>query len=225
MRTDRMLALLQGLRRRRRPVSAQVLADELGVSVRTLYRDVAVLRGRGAQIEGEPGVGYVLKPSFFLPPLMFSQTETEALVLGMRWVSTYADRSLAAAADDALAKISAVLPKQARDAAGAVPLRVGPPPPAPSEDLAPLRDAIRRERKLRVRYQDERGRVTERVLWPFAIGYFTGGRVLAAWCEQRQGYRHFRSDRLLSVHTIDERYPRKGTDMLREWRRSQQAQA
>lgn len=221
MRTERLLALLQGLRRRRRPVSAQVLADELSVSLRTLYRDVAVLRAQGALIEGEPGVGYVLKPSFFLPPLMFSEAETEALMLGMRWVSTYGDRSLAAAANDALAKISAVLPKEVRDGAGAVPLRVGPRPPAPTEDLAPLRDAIRHERKLQVRYQDDRGRVTERVLWPFAIGYFTGGRVLVAWCERRKGYRHFRSDRLLSVHTLDERYPQKRADMLREWRRSQ----
>jgi predicted DNA-binding transcriptional regulator YafY len=220
MRTERLLQLLQALRRRRRPVSAQVLADELGVSLRTLYRDVATLRAQGALVEGEPGVGYVLKPSFFLPPLMLSQAETEALMLGMRWVSTFADRSLADAAGDALAKIEAVLPKEVRSAAGAVPLRVGPSP-AGSEDLAALRDAIRRERKLAFRYRDRRGRISERVIWPFAIGYFTAGRILVGWCETREAYRHFDTHGLLETRTLDERYPRRRDEMFREWQRSQ----
>lgn len=216
MRSERLLGLLQCLRRRRRPVSAHVLADELGISLRTLYRDVAVLRAQGARIEGEPGIGYVLRPGFFLPPLMLSQAETEALMLGMRWVSTFGDRSLATAAHDALAKIEAVLPKEARDAAGMVPLRVGPASVG-DEDLAWLREAIRDEHKLRVRYRDERGRKSTRTLWPFAIGYFPGGRVLVAWCEEREGYRHFRTDRLRDVEVLG-RYPRKRADMLREWK-------
>lgn len=220
MRTERLLSLLQALRRRRRPVSAQVLADELGVSLRTLYRDVATLRAQGAVVEGEAGVGYVLRPSFFLPPLMFSQAETEALMLGMRWVSTFGDRSLAAAATDALAKIEAVLPKEVRDAAGSVPLRVGPAPNS-DEDLASLRDAIRRERKLRIRYQDARGRGSERVVWPFAIGYFTGGRILVGWCERADAFRHFATERLQQVHTLDQRYPRKRAELLRTWRAEQ----
>jgi predicted DNA-binding transcriptional regulator YafY len=220
MRTERLLALLQALRRRRAPVSGQVLAAELGVSLRTLYRDVATMRAQGARIEGEPGLGYVLKPSFFLPPLMLSQPETEALMLGMRWVSTFGDRSLADAATDALAKIEAVLPKEVRDGAGAVPLRVGPPPRADVEDLTELRDAIRRERKLALRYVDRHGRSSERIIWPFAIGYFTEGRILVGWCETREGYRHFRTDRI-EARTLPERYPRKRADLLREWQRSQ----
>lgn len=220
MRTARLLALLQALRRRRSPVSAQVLADELGTSVRTLYRDIATLREQGAVIEGEPGVGYVLRPGFFLPPLMLSQSETEALLLGIRWVSTFADASLARAALDAQAKIEAVLPKAVRDGAGDLPLRVGPPPRT-TEDLSELRDAIRDERKLAIVYRDADGAKSHRTIWPFAIGYFTEGRILVGWCESRKGYRHFRTDRLLAITSLDERYPRSRRSMFHEWRATQ----
>ncbi len=101
-RTERLLTLLQILRRYRKPVSGQKLADELNISIRTLYRDIVTLQLQGADIEGEPGVGYILRPGFFLPPLMFSQTEMEALMLGILWVSTFADRPLAKAASEAL---------------------------------------------------------------------------------------------------------------------------
>src|SRR6187200_43800 len=110
-RAERLLELLQVLRRYRQPVAGQTLADELGVSVRTLYRDIATLQGQGAAIDGEAGLGYVLKPGFMLPPLMFSEEEIEALVLGSRWVADRADRALADAAANVLAKIGAVLPK------------------------------------------------------------------------------------------------------------------
>ncbi len=220
MRTARLLALLQALRRRRRPVTARVLAEELGISLRTLYRDVATLREQGAGIEGEPGVGYVLRPGFFLPPLMLSQTETEALLLGMRWVSTFADAPLAQAALDATSKIEAVLPKTVSDGAGDVPLRVGPPPRT-GEDLTALREAIRDERKLAVVYRDAQGVETRRTLWPFAIGYFTDGRILVAWCESKNDYRHFRTDRLLEVTPLGERYPRRRRAMFQEWHERQ----
>ena len=93
-RTERLLQLLQVLRRHRQAVSGQYLADELNISLRTLYRDIATLQGQGADIAGEAGVGYVLRPGYLIPPLMFSQTEMDALMLGMRWVSTFADASL-----------------------------------------------------------------------------------------------------------------------------------
>jgi predicted DNA-binding transcriptional regulator YafY len=219
------LDLLQALRRRRRAVSAHTLADELGVSLRTLYRDIATLRAEGAEIRGEPGIGYVLRPSFFLPPMMLSQAETEALMLGMRWVSTFGDRTLAIAAASALAKIEEVLPKAVRDGAGAVPLRVGAASSKQlaAEDLAPLRDAIRAERKLAFVYRDKQERKSRRVIWPFAIGYFPEGRILVGWCETRKDYRHFRSDRLSDVQLLDERYPRPRTQMFREWQQRQHA--
>lgn len=200
-------------------MSGRALAEELGVSLRTLHRDVATLQAQGARIEGEPGLGYVLRPGFLLPPLMLSEAEVEALLLGARWVSSFADRPLAAAARDALAKVEAVLPPQVRDGAGAVPLRVGPPASAhlAAEDLSGLRDAIRRERKVQLRYQGGDGRESLRVIWPFAIGYFTTGRILVGWCEAREGYRHFRTDRVLEVRTLEEPTPRRRAEMLKEW--------
>ena len=125
-RSDRLLALIQALRRRRRPASGKALAAELGISLRTLYRDVAGLQAQGADIVGEPGVGYVLKPGFLLPPLMFSEDEIEALVLGSRWVADRADDRLGAAARNALAKIAAVLPADLRDGLEGSTLLIGP---------------------------------------------------------------------------------------------------
>jgi len=109
-RSERLLSLLQVLRRYRRPVRGQALAEELGVSIRTLYRDIASLQAQGAMIEGEPGVGYLMKPGFMLPPMMFRSEELDALVLGMRWVADRCDRTLSDGALSALAKIAAVLP-------------------------------------------------------------------------------------------------------------------
>ena len=147
-RSERLLALLQVLRRHRRPVSGATLAAELGVSIRTLYRDIATLQAQGADIEGEPGVGYVLRPGFMLPPLMFSQGELEALMLGFRWVEKFADAPVTKAATDALAKISAVLPAELREELENTALLVGPRRIVDSEivDLALLRAAIRRAR-------------------------------------------------------------------------------
>ena len=115
-RAERLLELMQALRRRRAPVAGAALADELGVSLRTLYRDIASLQAQGAAIEGEAGFGFVLKPGFTLPPLMFSLEEVEALALGARWVEGRADAGLAKAARDALAKIGAVLPPERAEA-------------------------------------------------------------------------------------------------------------
>src|SRR5580698_3000252 len=106
-RAQRLLDLIQILRRHRFPVAGTALADELGISLRTLYRDIDTLKAQGAHIDGEPGVGYILRPGFMLPPLMFSEEEIEALVLGSRWVHQRADRALADAAANVLAKIGA----------------------------------------------------------------------------------------------------------------------
>src|SRR5678815_4120881 len=114
-RAQRLLDLIQILRRHRQPVAGSALAEELGISLRTLYRDIATLQSQGARIDGEPGLGYILRPGFMLPPLMFSEEEIEALVLGSRWVHQRADRALADAAANVLAKIGAVLPKDLRE--------------------------------------------------------------------------------------------------------------
>ena len=224
-RAERLLTLIQLLRRHRRPVSGQALADELGISLRTLYRDIASLQAQGAAIDGAPGLGYVLQPGFMLPPLMFSAEEIEALVLGSRWVAERADARLAGAARQALAKITAVLPEDLRRAADASTLIIGPAARAPSAagdaELAAVRGAIRDEQVLAIEYRDAGGQASERRVWPIALGFFDQVRVLVAWCELRQALRHFRTDRMLAVRVLDERYPRRRGVLLREWRLAQ----
>jgi len=219
-RADRLLHLVQQLRRRQRPVSAETLADELGVSIRSIYRDIQSLRAQGAEIAGEPGIGYVLKPGFLLPPLMFSDDEIEALVLGLQFALDQGDRTLGRAAKDAVGKLRAVLPPDLRhliDDAGVVAV------PAwgrqdDAIDLALVRRAIREQRKVELGYVDAKGEVTTRVIWPIAVAFHERVRTVVAWCELRQAYRTFRSDRIRDFVAQESRYPRPRKAMIREWR-------
>jgi predicted DNA-binding transcriptional regulator YafY len=219
-RAERLLELIQALRRHRHPVSGRALADELGVSLRTVYRDIQTLIGQGAAIDGEAGVGYVLRPGFVLPPLMFSDEEIEALVLGSRWVAQRTDQPLAHAAANAIAKIAAVLPDDLRDSIEGNGLLAGPAPESDdvSIDLAPIRQAIRGERKVVLHYADKKGERSKRTVWPIALGFFERSRVLAAWCELRRDYRHFRTDRIIALRLTDKRYPRRRRALMKEWR-------
>jgi len=222
-RAQRLLDLIQVLRRHRHPVSGSALAEATGVSLRTLYRDIDTLKAEGAHIDGEAGVGYVLRPGFMLPPLMFSEEEIEALVLGSRWVHQRADRELANAAANVLAKIGAVLPRDLRDALDDSGLLIAPgePPAAGDTELPKIRQAIRRERKIAIAYRDKDGSATRRTVWPFAVGFFEKARVVCAWCELRDDYRHFRTDRIARLQIIDKRYPRRRQEMLKDWRARQ----
>jgi predicted DNA-binding transcriptional regulator YafY len=219
-RAQRLLDLIQLLRRHRHPVSGAALAEELGISLRTVYRDIATLSAQGAHIDGEPGMGYVLRPGFMLPPLMFSEDEIEALVLGSRWVAERADATLSKAARNALAKITAVLPDDLKESVDASGLLIGPAEAmaAGDIDLTTIRLAIRQEHKLRISYADAEGAKSRRVIWPIALGFFDRYRVVAAWCETRQAYRHFRTDRIAAVTATEKRYPRRRQAMLKEWR-------
>ncbi|CAG9258614.1 helix-turn-helix transcriptional regulator [Paraburkholderia unamae] len=223
-RAERLLQLLQVLRRYRRPVSGQALADELGVSIRTLYRDIASLQAQGAMIEGEPGIGYVMKPGFMLPPIMFGSEELDALVLGMRWVADRGDKTLSAGALSTLAKIAAVLPTELRRELEESSLLVGAPLARPTHTISPdlLRAAVRAERKLDITYVDGAGVHSRRVVWPFALVYFDQARVLMCWCELRADFRNFRSDRIVNVEQMDARYPKRRSTLLREWRKLNQ---
>lgn len=218
-RAERLLELLQVLRQHKRPAAGTLLAAALGISLRTLYRDIAALRAQGAMVEGEPGLGYVLRPGYMLPPLMLTDAEIEAVVLGSRWVTECADEELALAARGALAKIAAVLPKDHQAIAGAANLLIGPGrEQAIIIDPAVVRKAIRDERKAKIQYADERGHPTSRVIWPFALAYFHGVQVVVAWCELRQAYRHFRVDRIGGWCTLDAASPRRRQFLLNEWR-------
>ena len=219
-RSERLLGLIQVLRRHRRPVSGRRLAEEMHVSLRTVYRDLRTLADQGAPIEGEAGIGFVLRPGFLLPPLMFRDEELEALVLGSRWVAEQSDPALATAAQDVVAKIMTVLPDALKERVEYSALF-----PVPVESQVPdvvdakvLREAMRRERKLRLVYRDGQGRRTRRVVWPLALAFYERVRVLVAWCETRRGFRHFRTDRIVAAEVTAEGLPRRRRLLLREWR-------
>jgi len=222
-RTERLLNLLQILRSYRYPVSGQRLSARLGVSIRTLYRDIATLQAQGAEIEGEAGVGYILKPSFFLPPLMFTHDEIQSLLLGNQWVSQFGDEPLATAATEALNKIAAVLPANIKKSINTFALRVGPPASEllTKENLSALRDAIQHQNKIYICYKSADGKKSQRTVWPFTIGYFVDGRILVAWCEQQNNYRHFKTAGIISVKVLDEHYLRGRDSLFREWQKLQ----
>lgn len=224
-RAARLLDLAQALRRRRRPVTAAALAEELGVTPRTIYRDVATLQGQGAPIEGEAGLGYVMRRGFFLPPLAFSEDEADAVILGLSFAGQRGDADLAAAARDALAKIVAVLPPEREDAALANGLLAGPGAKAGAAHLAALRRAIRDEHRLALAYTDKTGAASRRTVWPVALGFFQSAEVLAAWCEVRGDFRHFRLDRIAGLEDTGQRYPKRRRVLLAEWRLSQDIDA
>lgn len=218
-RTERLLNLLQILRNYRYPVSGERLAERLGISIRTLYRDIATLQAQGADITGEVGVGYTLKPTFFLPPLMFTKTEMQALLLGTQWVSQYGDAPLAKSAKEALNKIVDVLPTNTKNSINAFTLRVGPPLSASlaKENLTELRDAIDKQKKIILVYQSKDKKQSQDIVWPFTIGYFTDGRILVAWCEQQKDFRHFKTNKIISLKILEEQYPRTKDSLFREW--------
>ncbi|MDO1581907.1 helix-turn-helix transcriptional regulator [Rhizobium oryzicola] len=222
-RSARLLDLLQILRRYRHPVAGTVLAEELGISLRTLYRDIATLQAQGAEIEGEAGVGYVLTPSYMLPPLMFTHGEIEALILGFRFVSQRADPEIARDAVNALAKIEAVLPAELRSQSPTAAFLAGPssdlPPQKVSIDF--LRQAMRQEQAIQVDYRDLSDKLSRRIIWPCALTYFDETRLLVAWCTLRHNFRHFRTDRIEAAELVGQRYPRRRATLVRQWQQQQ----
>lgn len=219
-RTERLLDLIQLLRRHRFPVSGVSLAQELGISLRTLYRDISMLKGQGAPIEGEAGMGYVLRPGFTLPPLMFTADEIEAIVLGSRWVADRTDTQLKIAAQNALAKIAAVLPNELREQLEISGLLIAPGHIATSKDsdLILIRKAVRLEKKLQLTYQDVNENSSQRMIWPLALGFFDQVRILIAWCELRQDFRHFRTDRIIELNLTEMNYPERRQALLKKWK-------
>jgi predicted DNA-binding transcriptional regulator YafY len=219
-RAERLLNLIEEFRSRRVAVSGDDLAQTLGVSIRTLYRDISSLRALGANIEGEPGVGYLLRSGFLLPPVMFSVEEVDALILGSRLVAERGDKQLAAAARKALERLAAIMPSELVDRVDAQSLIVMPPSqPLPTTiDMAMVRRAIHLERKLTITYTDAKGATTTRTIWPFLLIYFDGGLFISAWCETREGIRHFQTDRIQTMSELTIRYQRRRRDLIKLWR-------
>lgn len=210
---------MQVLRRHRGTVSGVTLSRELNVSLRTIRRDVITLQSMGADIVGEPGVGYILRPGFLLPPLSFTEEEIQALMAGAQWVSRQTDEGLAHAVQNALAKIDSVLPPHMRRTLDNDTIYVSRNQGAPAAlDLAQVRLALREQRKMQIIYKDENGEQTQRTLWPIMLGFVESQRYIAGWCELRGDYRLFRTDRIVEVSVLEERYARPRHQLVKEWR-------
>ena len=217
-RSDRMFEIIQTLRRAKAPVTAQSLADDLEVTKRTIYRDIATLQGQRVPIAGEAGIGYILRPGFDLPPLMFSSEEVEAISVGLALLTRSGDAGLLAAARRVTQKISDVLPGEAVSVED-TPLHVSGWNAIPSSAVSPetLRLAIRAEQILQLTYQDEKGQETQREIKPLALIYYVDALVLAAWCELRNGFRHFRLDRITSCTVTERGFAGQGKALRTSW--------
>ena len=219
-RADRLFQIIQILRRSTRPVTAAALADELEVSKRTVYRDVADLIGQRVPVDGEAGLGYLLASDYDMPPLMLTPDEIEAVMLGAQWVAGRSDKVLSNAARDVVAKIAAVVPERLRPIVLEPSVGVKPTVAESEEsiDASTLRSAIRNGQKLRLRYRSEAGEETERTVWPVILGYAETSRLLVAWCELRHDFRHFRTDRMIEAETLDEMIGLRQGELRRRWR-------
>lgn len=223
-KSQRLLQLIQLLRENHHPVSACVLGDQLGVSIRTIYRDIETLNAQGAQIEGEAGLGFILKPGFLLPPMMWDANEIEALILGARWVSHIPDPPLKQAAQSILAKLQAILPQpQHRLFEQTTLYAINEWLAVNQQFVEHIRLATRQQKKLRIHYINEQQQISERIIWPITIGYFMDKMLLAAWCELRQNFRHFRLDRVQDCYILDAHYPPYKKQLFKEWRATQHA--
>ncbi|MGE3275845.1 MAG: helix-turn-helix transcriptional regulator [Vicinamibacterales bacterium] len=215
-RADRLFQIVSVLRRRRTPTTAAYLAERLGVSERTVYRDVRDLILAGTPIDGEAGVGYRIRPGYDLPPLMFDRTEIEALVLGARIVRQFGDPELARASDAILGKVAAIVPKDLAPLVAETKLFV---PPMlgigqAAAALATAREAVIARRKLELGYADADGAASTRVVRPLGIFFWGRTWTLAAWCELRGDFRNFRLDRVKACHPLDEVFePEPGTTL------------
>ncbi len=219
-RADRLLQIIQVLRRSTGPTTAQKLADELEVVPRTIYRDIATLQASRVPIDGEAGVGYVLRPGYDLPPLMFEATEIEAVVLGLNMVVERGDPELSRGAKNALAKVRAVVPDYVLDASWKAMLMV--PHRLESgvefgQHLAVIRVAIRDSRKLKIRYRRADGQHSYRTIWPLGLYLYSHVTLVCAWCEQRSDFRAFRSERIDSAVELDERFDGKNGALMRSF--------
>jgi predicted DNA-binding transcriptional regulator YafY len=224
-RADRLFRIVQQLRGRRLTTAAQ-LAASLGVSLRTVYRDVRDLSLSGVPVEGEAGVGCRLRPGFDVPPLMFTLSEIEALAVGARMVEAWGGPVLAEGARTAIEKIVAALPPERRLAVERTRLY------APSfhvdgramQRLESVRDAIGGRRVLRLDYRDSGGKPSARDVWPLALYYWGRTWTIGAWCETRTDFRNFRVDRIAGLETLPRRYPDEEGKRLADYVRAMQAE-
>jgi predicted DNA-binding transcriptional regulator YafY len=218
-RADRLFDIIQALRTATKPLTANVLADRLEVTPRTVYRDVATLQARRIPIEGAPGIGYVLRRGYDLPPLMFTTDEIEAIAVGVRMVRRLRDENLQVAAESVLSKLTTAVPEAMRKGLATPRIWVsdGDARRPTGVDLAEVRSAIRTSRKLLIGYVDEQGRRSRRTVLPIAMVYYVDVTLIAAWCELRGDYRHFRIERIKSCAVLGEQFSGEAGRLMTGW--------
>lgn len=218
-RTERLFQIIQILRSTQSPITGRELADELEISLSTLYRDMAELNAQRIPITGEAGVGYVLRGGYDMPPLMLTADELEAAALGAAWVASEADPSLARAARDLVSKLSTAIPKELRPVvldASSKPIRTRVKV-SEQFDSALLRHAIRERYRLQLVYTDRDGSTTDRIVWPLLIAFLDRTRYLVGWCETKEDYRHFKTERVQELRVLGEKYPGRRAFLLKGW--------
>ncbi|NRB12985.1 MAG: YafY family transcriptional regulator [Rhizobiales bacterium] len=218
-RADRLIQIIELMRRERRPVTAHYMAEELEVTTRTIYRDMVTLTASGVPIDGEAGIGYVMGNGYHLPPMMFTEDELEALMLGMRMVQERADKDLAKAAKNLIGKISASIP----DDLSALFLNTDLYAPQFVKikheivNVADIRHALRHQFKIEITYADVKDNLTTRIIWPILMAHFYDNRNLVAWCETRQAFRSFRTERLKKITVLEQKYKPYRKSLIKKW--------
>jgi predicted DNA-binding transcriptional regulator YafY len=207
-----MFEIIQLIRSAKTPKTAEWIAQELEVTKRTIYRDIASLQAMRIPIEGEAGIGYIMRPGFDLPPINFDIEEAEALTVGLSMIARSGDSGLIKAAASAARKLSEAAPQN--DAL--LSSSWGPSEPI-TVDMSFIRTAIRQECKLSIAYMDVDCQASERHIQPIAMIYYTEALVLAAWCELRGDFRHFRVDRITHCEMLEEHFKGKGETLRRKW--------
>lgn len=215
-KSDRFFEIIQLLRRAARPVLARELAEELEVSRRTIYRDIATLQARQTPIIGEPGVGYVLHRTYDLPAVNFDTDEAEAVAVGLSLVARTGDPGLWRAARRASRKLSETAPSTRRLVASSWGVET-----IPAVDMTTMRTAIREERKVRLDYSDAAGTITRRVVWPLVLIYYVDNAMIVGWCELRQDIRHFRLDRVGTCSFLEDDFKGEGEALIARWEATQ----
>lgn len=219
-KAERLLKIITMLQSRRRAITAQDLADRLNVSVRTLYRDMQALSVSGIEIQGEPGTGYLLGRGSLIPPVSFDESELEALLLGVRMVEGWGDSDLGESANSALEKIRAVLPDRLHYLQSIAHETLLVPEFQKNhigQFNARLRKAINSRQKLTIHYQKETGEESNRVIWPLGLVFWGKVWTLVSWCELRDDYRIFRTDRILELSITAETFETSETLNLRHY--------
>ncbi len=211
-RSTRLFEIIQILRSATKPRTAQHIADELEVTKRTIYRDIVALQAMRVPVEGEAGIGYVMRSGYDLPPINFDVEEAEAITVGLALIARTGDKGLNRAARSAVQKLT----ETTRLSSTLFASTWGVEEPEVI-DLTIVRKAIREDRKLRITYRNGEGIETRRIIWPIAIAYHSEAIIIAAWCELRQSLRNFRPDRVSEYQELDEGFIGQGDALRQEW--------